>query len=318
MSFNTLCISLLKKQSFQTAMHEVIRLGVLDEFPVVQRTTGVQQINWEKLLLCASLLAKGTDPETGQKAALRIADTILKLKSFDEHHRDAAAIIFHMMANTRSLDLAEGRHYVETGVASRISFPLVLDFVKREEQYCIRTRGTTKSEIPVNAFQLEFWNQLLSGGWVSASAPTSAGKSFLLKSWVFEYFSLKPSAKVAFLVPTRALIQEIADGFMQDQANGLLSDVEISTLPLGTDLNSGKGALCVYTQERMHILLGREKTTKFDLVIVDEAQKVGDGYRGVLLEQVVAEIVRREPAVQVVFASPFSNNPDILKQAMSV
>ncbi|MDB4877624.1 MAG: box helicase protein [Gemmatimonadetes bacterium] len=69
----------------------------------------------------------------------------------------------------------------------------------------------------------------------------------------------------------------------------------------------------VFTQERFH-LLQSEAPAEFtpDIVVVDEAQKVGDGARGVLLQDVLDAVIRRSPRVRVIFASPMTSNAELL------
>jgi replicative superfamily II helicase len=69
----------------------------------------------------------------------------------------------------------------------------------------------------------------------------------------------------------------------------------------------------VLTQERLHILLiglpaGRHPT----LLIVDEAHKLGDGARGVLLHNVIDTLANQAPSMRIFFASPMVSNPEIL------
>jgi hypothetical protein len=49
-----------------------------------------------------------------------------------------------------------------------------------------------------------------------------------------------------------------------------------------------------------------------DLLLIDEAQKIGDGSRGILLEQVIEECARRNPSLRTIFASPMASNPERL------
>lgn len=49
-----------------------------------------------------------------------------------------------------------------------------------------------------------------------------------------------------------------------------------------------------------------------DALVVDEAHKIGDATRGVLLQQVIEGIAARNPDLKVVFASPMSSNPEAL------
>lgn len=290
-------------------MDEVIRVGVLDEFPAIVPQNAVLEHDWPKLLLCGSALARSEIADE-QRVALRIADTCLKLKSTSNEERAAAAIILDTMANRRSVALAENRKLIPRGFEEVLPIPLRADFLKRSSQD--RILSSDGQRHPANRFQVDFWNALISNQWISASAPTSAGKSFLLRMWVAEVFRKKKTALVAFVVPTRALIQEFSDGFGEDVANGILKKVTLHSLPIEEEFSADSGHLFVFTQERLHILLSRRKDLAFTLLVVDEAQKVGDGCRGILLEQVIDESMRRSDDTQVVFASPFVENPAYL------
>ena len=311
MSLSTLRRWLLEQPSFEKRMDEVIRAGVLDEFPAIVPQSAVLEHDWPKLLLCGSALARSEIADE-QRVALRIADTCLKLKSTSNEERAAAAVILDTMANKRSVALAENRALIPRGLEAALPIPLRADFLKRSSQD--RIQSSDDQRHPANRFQVDFWNALNSNQWISASAPTSAGKSFLLRLWVAEVFRKSKGAMVAFIVPTRALIQEFSDGFSQDVANGVLKNVTLHSLPIEEEFAAGIGHLFVFTQERLHILLSRRKDLAFTLLVVDEAQKVGDGCRGILLEQVIAECMRRSTETQVVFASPFVENPAYLNR----
>lgn len=314
MSLSSLRRWLLEQPSFEKRMDEVIRAGVLDEFPAIVPANSVQEHNWPKLLLCGSALARSEIADE-QRIALRIADTCLKLPSTSAEERAAAAVILDTMANRRSVTLAENRGLITHGFEKELPIPLRADFLKRSSQD--RIYSSDDQQHPANRFQVDFWNALNSNQWISASAPTSAGKSFLLRLWVAEVFRKNKAALVAFIVPTRALIQEFSDGFSQDVTNGILKNVTLHSLPIEEEFAADIGHLFVFTQERLHILLSRRRDLAFTLLVVDEAQKVGDGCRGILLEQVIAECMRRSSETQIVFASPFVENPAYLNRGAS-
>jgi len=311
MSLITLRRWLLEQPSFEKRMDEVVRAGVLDEFPAIVPANAVLEHDWPKLLLWGSALARSEIADE-QRIALRIADTCLKLKSTSEDERAAAAVILDTMANKRSVALAEKRELIPRGFEELLPIPLRADFLKRSSQD--RIQSSDDQRHPANRFQVDFWNAVNSNQWISASAPTSAGKSFLLRLWVAEVFRRNKAALVAFIVPTRALIQEFSDGFSQDVAKGILNNVTLHSLPIEEEFAADSGHLFVFTQERLHILLSRRKDLAFTLLVVDEAQKVGDGCRGILLEQVIAECMRRSTETQIVFASPFVENPGYLNR----
>ncbi len=69
----------------------------------------------------------------------------------------------------------------------------------------------------------------------------------------------------------------------------------------------------VFTQERFHLFSTRiAPTYKTHILIVDEAQKVGDLSRGVLLQQVIDSTASEGSLEYLVFASPFAANPEAL------
>ena len=302
---------LLEQPSFGRQMDEVIRAGVLDEFPAIAPQNPVHEHNWPKLLLWGCAFAR-SDIAEEQRIALRIADTCLKLKTTDDEERAAAAVILDIMANKRSVALAENRKLIPTRFEDALPIPLRADFLKRLTQD--RIQSSDDQQYNANRFQIDFWNALNANQWISASAPTSAGKSFMLRLWVAEMFRKNKEALVAFIVPTRALIQEISDGFSQDIVNGVLKNVTLHSLPIEEEFAAESGHLFVFTQERLHILLSRRQNLAFTLLVVDEAQKVGDGCRGILLEQVIIECMHRSNVTQIVFASPFVENPAYLNR----
>ncbi len=303
---------LLQQPKFQAQLDELVLSALSHDFPMVKATSERPAHDWRYLLLCASALARSENSDA-QRAALRIADTCLQLKGTSSEENAAAVVILDTMANRRAVVLATERNLVADEIIDTLPFPLQADMFRRSTEDTVQT--TDGKSFAVNRFQKNFWRALHEAEWVSASAPTSAGKSFLLRLWVREIFSVTPGIKVAFLVPTRALIQEISEAFADDQAAGNLNGVVIHTLPLETGFDAAHGHLLVYTQERLHVLLGRDPEISFEALVVDEAQKIGDGHRGALLEQVISECRRRTPKLRMVFASPHIANPAYLLES---
>ncbi len=67
----------------------------------------------------------------------------------------------------------------------------------------------------------------------------------------------------------------------------------------------------MFTQERLHWFLV-DNQTKIDTLIVDEAQQVEQGHRGILVEEKLIEVIENNENIQTIFASPFTKNPEIL------
>jgi hypothetical protein len=147
-----------------------------------------------------------------------------------------------------------------------------------------------------------------SARWVSAAAPTSAGKSFVVKRWFEEKIARSDHFRGVYVVPTRALIEEVSREFRSELEDG----IGVYSIPWDKDVDSRAHEVYVLTQERLHFLHELLPSFKADLLFIDEAQKLGDEQRGVLLQRVLADSVSRNSDLQVVFASPMAANPELL------
>ena len=76
-----------------------------------------------------------------------------------------------------------------------------------------------------------------------------------------------------------------------------------------------KACTFVFTQERLQWVLNEHPEIQFDLVIVDEAHKIGDRARGILLQQVLQQISYQN-TTKFIFASPMSENSNALFRAI--
>jgi superfamily II DNA/RNA helicase len=214
-------------------------------------------------------------------------------------------------SNNPSLQVAIRRQLLPADVLSRFGTDLSLDIAARQIASTINI-GTSREFIG-NDFQQELWRALDTYDWISASAPTSAGKSFILEKWIENVVLTKQHSKTFFLVPTRALISQVENDLRklvgQDQQN-----VNITSLPLSfTDSKSHN--IYIYTQERFHLyLLRRISREPADLIVIDEAQQIGSSQRGVLLQQVLELAQAEYPDAKFLFASPSTDNPQSLLQ----
>ena len=170
-------------------------------------------------------------------------------------------------------------------------------------------------ELSLNRFQKEVWNATNTTQILSITAPTSTGKSFLLCQWLAEYFREHPTTFVVYLVPTRALIQQVENDLRQEflENQSVLPPINVSSLPMASSMKDGSANVMVLTQERLHILmLALPRERRPSLMIVDEAHKFGDGSRGILLTNVIDTVAAEAKAMKLLFASPLVSNPEIL------
>ena len=71
--------------------------------------------------------------------------------------------------------------------------------------------------------------------------------------------------------------------------------------------------ILVFTQERLHFLANvLSDVLSIDLLIVDEAHKIGDNQRGVILQDAIERATRANLKLKAVFISPATQNPEEL------
>ncbi len=148
---------------------------------------------------------------------------------------------------------------------------------------------------------------------VSVSAPTSAGKSFLLSLEVLAKLKKADYPVVVYVVPTRALIRQVVLDLRRLIADSEISKPLVRSMPTPLDQNEAPhGIVYVLTQERLLSLLSSpEKAVTLTSLIVDEAQSIGDGARGILLQTAVERAIEKHPKIELIFASPLAKNPEI-------
>lgn len=183
----------------------------------------------------------------------------------------------------------------------------------------LSTRTIGQSQLWLTKFQMNAFDLLSKGYTVSLSAPTSAGKSFLITQFVTKKLIESDQFKVAIVVPTRALIRQLSMDFYSKfieyglNKNGS-KEIELLTSSIeGIGKEASPKLLFILTQERLLSVLNNWKQKpQFDLLIIDESQKIGDKKRGIILEDTIIEIASTHPRIQFIFLSPMSSNPELL------
>lgn len=313
MNPSSLAQKLYDLESFQKKYMTLLVDSVRKQFPNLKSIPDNYRsgdIDWPYLLQCASLLAFSEKGEC-EDAALRIAQHCLsEYKNTTVEMRDAACVILDTLTNQRAIQLATERQYVEDSFEQRLPSPLKMDAMRRSFEY---TEFLSNNKpLRLNRFQKKLWEKIESTDWVSVSAPTSTGKSFIICQWICNYLAKNESCTIVYLVPTRALIQQVLED-ITGNITAIEGDVNITAFPFQNPNENAKRNILVFTQERLHLFLnGTNHSQKVDVLIVDEAHKVEDESRGILLEQVIDQSVRRNSQIKVLFACPFINNPEIL------
>ncbi|MGX7705156.1 DEAD/DEAH box helicase [Methylobacterium sp. Gmos1] len=244
-----------------------------------------------KLLYCAGVFVQ-TDVFAYRRMAQSIALNSLIVAGGDEGAYQRGRRILTDLGNFPALDRVR-REGAEAGAsfldALRWTLSRELNTVKVGDQW-----------IPLTDFQKDAWDELPEARAIAISAPTSAGKSFLVIEHLCRQVERAASFRAVYVAPTRALLSEVSAKIQRRL--GAATDVRITTVPT-QDPSGPDRQVFVLTQERLQVLLAASAVT-FDLVVVDEAQNLSDGSRGMILQDSVEQAVSRSGTTRLVLLAP--------------
>jgi len=258
-----------------------------------------------KLLARASMLALSEDAEC-RTLAYEIATRIVEILGNDNHKALLAAdSVLSRLGNFPGRGLLRTRYSVPENKSAFFA----LEAIARESENL--TEGVAS---PLTDFQIDFYKAISSKKSTSISAPTSAGKSFVLVLDILRRLRAGRPTSIVYVVPTRALIRQVMRRIGQELASVGATGTALRCVPLpATPEDVPDGIVYVLTQERlMSLLYSEEGDAWITTLIVDEAQGVKDGARGVILQTAIDTVLARFPSVDVIFASPLSRNPEYL------
>jgi len=276
---------------------------------VARRALGDSQANLSestllRLTRSAPTLSLSDDGELGQ-AAYRISSGALLLAG--EKYpalRPLLSIVLSRRGNFPAIDLM-------LPDSERECPPSIL--VESLHKRALNTVEIGGEPRALTNFQARIWRDLRSGKSVAVSAPTSAGKSWVFRSFIEAAAKQTIRLSAVLLVPTRALINQ-----MQDALKGPIERAGGRVLTVPRPAEHRGPSVYVLTQERLEVLLDTDGRFSADLIVVDEAQSIGDDARGVILQSVVDELLSRAPNAQVLFTTPLAINAQRLGQLFSV
>lgn len=257
-------------------------------------------------LLSYSSILSLSERESDIKKAYDIVSRILEVNnSYNENVISACDLILSRIGNFPGRGLLRDKY--NKGELPALNLSLSLERIGRETE-------NTYNDITLTNFQCRLLKSLTNNNYLSVSAPTSAGKSFVLSLAVIDKIKAYEKECVVYVVPTRALISEVSNKFRHECKQAGLSKVIIRTAPEIIETNSiEQGLIYVLTQERLVSLLsGSYGNSHFhiDTLLIDEAHEIQKGKRGIVLQNAIELALEKHPYMQVMFSSPLISNPE--------
>ncbi|WP_019995399.1 DEAD/DEAH box helicase [Aureimonas ureilytica] len=245
----------------------------------------------QKLLYCAGVFVQTEDLDY-RRMAQSIALNSLIVARGNEVAYERGRRILAELGNFPALD-----RVAADGPAIGSSF---LDALRRTLFRELNNVRVGDQWLPLTDFQKDTWDELPEAHAIAISAPTSAGKSFLVIEHLCRQVERAATYCAVYVAPTRALLSEV--GAKIQRRLGEAGGVRVTTVPT-LDGSAPDRQVFVLTQERLQVLLAATSIA-FDLVVVDEAQNLSDGSRGMILQDSIEQAVARSGSTRLVLLAP--------------
>jgi hypothetical protein len=259
--------------------------------------------------LPASLARSKIDPDEEALGKLLYCASVFAQSSIETHVGTAQAIAFNAMLVSQEPSILErcssilteignfpGLKYAELNFKTRLTS--LVGMIQCNVVKHLNTINVHGEKIALTDYQKHVWNSLEDGSSLAISAPTSAGKSFLVIEHLCRRAISSSNFTYVYIAPTRALLSEV---HLKIKAR-LASDPDIRITDIPTFEQMARQVF-ILTQERFQVLLSTT-SAKVDLVVVDEAQNLSDGARGMILQNCIEQCFERHPRTHVVMLAP--------------
>lgn len=251
----------------------------------------------------ADLLSKSTHKTKSDQHkmwAQELVSLLLELEPENKEVKYYAGSILSSIGNYRGLELIDSP-YKENTIQEKA-------FTAFCKQYLTIPADKSKT------FFLQQKNiyDKLNGDFLSYSAPTSMGKSFIMHMFIKEHIINGAKMNFARIVPTKALINEMRTDTINDLKN-ILEEKNYCVVTAASDisLEEDHNFILIMTPERLLYFLISNPDFKLDYLFIDEAHKIsGRNSRGPFYYKVVDLLSRKNPMPHFVFASPNIPNPE--------
>lgn len=144
----------------------------------------------------------------------------------------------------------------------------------------------------------------------SFSAPTSMGKTFVIINFIKNKLKENASENFVIIVPTRALLSEIANKLINELKDYLGVDCHKVITTMASAQQNEK-FIAVLTPERLYHSLLKQPEIEFKYLFIDEAHKISDKDKRSIIYYKILDMLKERLPVHIYFSSPVIPNPDV-------
>ena len=266
------------------------------------------------------VIGKQTSYTNEYKSLLRYAD-ILSLSTCENHQnisQQIAILLSYLFPNESEVDIFK-RHiyknvsnFASANILEKNNTPHERLEVLREieiESHKIGNNipGTDKQFFDTQKIAI---NSLEKNKFFSFSAPTSMGKTFIITNFIRKRLKAGSQDNFAIIVPTRALLSEIANGIIKEFAD-LLGEGRHKVVTTMASVQKDENCIAILTPERLYYSLLKLPDYKFNCIFIDEAHKISDTDKRSIVYYKILDMLKKQEDISIYFSSPIIPNPDI-------
>lgn len=280
------------------------RLFSLDE-------TGEAPVNIMDALTFADVLSKSCGTNLSDIHKARAQEIVALLYDMNPHNEQIKYYLGSVLANTGNF-LGMNRltpTFENASLLDRVFMHFNMDYLS----------VPTDSKTRFFPAQKEIYDSLSNESCFSYSAPTSMGKSFMMRVFIKQQIMSGVKKNFALLIPTKALINEVTKELINDLTTLLEeTDYRIVTSSGSMALETKHNYIFVLTPERLLYILIDDPNLKIDYLFVDEAHKISSGdKRSAFYYKVINKLEERHSNTNIAFASPNIPNPRVYLDTLS-
>lgn len=299
------------REAFQVDYQQLLQIELTNSLGLeAQNSRALDYLAISRLLQSSTHFSASSRPHF-REAAYRIAIATWKLFGHEyENLRGIASFVLGRLGNFPAVNSLCS----DTIFANNDYLPksLWFEIESHKEENSVNVSEGIKETL--TDFQRRLWNALESGNSTSVTAPTSAGKSFALQRYLVKSLMVRGGWGL-YVVPTRTLINQVSSDLLELTKRFGAENIAISTIPVAPNQLTKSSGIYVLTQERLQFLFegNLDLVVPFGLAIIDEAQMVADGSRGIILQTVIEQLIINNSDIQFFFISPQTRNPEIFE-----
>lgn len=287
-----LSLKTLGSEGYKTASNELFSSYVLK---LVGGNFNLDKDLVKKLITAAQFLYKVNEPKFRMEGAAILS---MLIETCGESYPEIIGIankVFSSVGDFPNLKLIEKRY-------PKLTFKYHF-YSEAEMDFRKELNTVPELDFPLTDFQRVLWKDLISDEDIITVAPTSAGKTHIILNYLVKKLKDSEGAFAAVVVPTRALISEVATKLYElSKEQRCQDEIEVCTVP--HDKRYGDKTFFVMTQERLFDVL-QSGDIRFNYLFIDEAHNITDESRGVLLHLTIEKLLEDSlPQVIVSMPSP--------------